>query len=163
MTGTRLQIVGLAGTLLASVVWTTPTMAAGTVRSVGALTTEAILTAKDRIRPLFTKMGAPKPGDWSESHQESGQTFDEYVRSCPTRPVGKRRVVYIQPIGHFTAKQRSVVNLTSDFMARYFDLGTLVLDALPLSVIPNRKKGSTKMANKFRCHERTKIHRTKKH
>jgi hypothetical protein len=83
MTGTRLRIVGLAGTLLTSVIWTTPTMAGGAARSAGALTMEAILAAKDRIVPLFTKMGAPKPGDWLESHQESGQTFDEYVRSGP--------------------------------------------------------------------------------
>jgi archaemetzincin len=101
-----------------------------------AMTVEDIVATKERLKPLFVRMGKPKPGDWLESHREPGQTFKEYVRSNPTRPGGKRSVLYVQPIGDFTEKQRSIVTLTSNFMSQYFNLPTVVLEGLPVSVIP---------------------------
>lgn len=101
-----------------------------------AMSVAALMTLKDRIAPLFSKMGKPRPGDWLESHREPGQTFDEYIRAQPTRPGGERKTIYIQPMGDFTDKQLAIVSLTSEFMSRYFNLTCVVLEKLPLSIIP---------------------------
>lgn len=121
--------------LLASAILAGPTTSAAS-GGTNAMTIKSILATKERIKPLFTRMGKPLPGDWLESHEEHGQTFEEYVRSSPTRPGGKRKVLYIQPIGDFTEKQISIVRLASEFMSKYFQLSTVVLPGLPLSVIP---------------------------
>ena len=89
-----------------------------------------------RLLPLNEKLGRPQPGDWLAQHQESGQTFREYVRSRPVKPDRKRRVIYVQPLGDFTDTQRSIVTLTAEFMKIYFDLPVEIRDDLPLDVIP---------------------------
>lgn len=122
--------------LLTSAIATAAPPAAGATNSVRALTMNEILRTKSRITPLFSRMGKPQPGDWLQSHPESGQTFKEYRKSDPIRSDGKRSVLYIQPIGTFAEKQLAVVNLTAEFMSDYFGLRSVILDALPLSVIP---------------------------
>ena len=84
----------------------TPPAIGGAGSATNAMTVEAILAAKERIRPLFVKMGKPKTGDWLASHEEPGQTFEEYVRSNPTRPGGKRSVLYTGT-GMRTASRRT--------------------------------------------------------
>lgn len=81
------------------------------------MTLAAILRTKAAIQPLFSKMAPAKPGDWLATHEESGQTFDEYIRSKPPRPEGQRTRIYILPIGDFTDQQMSIVKLTAEFMA----------------------------------------------
>lgn len=99
-----------------------------------------LVSAMDKLRPLHRRPGRPRPGDWLWVHPEPGQTFLQYVRSNPVRPRGKRRVIYIQPIGDFTPAQRRIVALTADFMGRYFGLPTKIKDVLPLSIIPERAR-----------------------
>ena len=92
--------------------------------------------AMEKLRPLHNKLGKPKPGDWLIFHPEPGQTFQQYLACEPVRPVGKRRTIHIQPLGAFTETQRKIVNLTADFMGRYFSVPVKVCDDLALSVIP---------------------------
>src|SRR5262245_4260737 len=61
-----------------------------------------------RLKPLHTPLGKPQPGDWLQSHPEPGQTFDEYVRARPVTAQGKRRVLYIQPLGEFSDAERKI-------------------------------------------------------
>jgi archaemetzincin len=49
----------------------------------------------------FEPMPQPGPNDWLANHQESGQTFDAFVRSQPNRPTPQRRTIYLQPLGKF--------------------------------------------------------------
>ena len=93
-----------------------------------------------RLRPLHAPMGKPEAGDWLTYHKEKGQTFDQYLAANPTTPTGKRDALYIQPIGHFSARQRRVLKLTADFMSRYFCLPLKVANDLPLSEIPARAR-----------------------
>jgi len=51
----------------------------------------------------FSPMGKPGPSDWLAQHPESPQTYDDYVASGPNLPNGKRRVIYLLPIGDFPA------------------------------------------------------------
>ena len=88
------------------------------------------------IRPLHTKLGKPRPGDWLDRHKEPGQTFREYLACRPVKPTRARRTIYVQPLGEFTATQRRIVTLTAEFMGHYFDLPVKVSKDLPLSIIP---------------------------
>ena len=89
-----------------------------------------------KLQPLHKKLGKPRPADWLARFKEPGQTFDEYLRCRPVLPRGTRHVLYIQPVGTFTADQRKVVTLTAQFMGLYFNLPANVRKDLPLSVIP---------------------------
>ena len=93
-----------------------------------------------KLRPLHRKLGKTRPGDWLVSHPEPGQTFEQYLRCSPVTPTGKRRVIYIQPLGEFTGKQRKTVELTARFMSLYFNRPVKVQEDLPLSVIPARAR-----------------------
>lgn len=101
---------------------------------------ETIKKAMEKIRPLHTKLGKPKPGDWLVSHQESGQTFAQYLRGRPVGPTKQRGTLYVQPLGKFSATQRKIITLTAEFMGLYFSLPVKVKDDLPLSLIPRRAR-----------------------
>lgn len=100
----------------------------------------AIQRAMERLRPLHTPLGEPKPGEWLYHHDEPGQTFEEYVAADPVGPTKARHTVYIQPLGDFSPAQRKVVDLTAEFIGLYYGLPVTVKDALPLSVIPAKAR-----------------------
>jgi archaemetzincin len=92
----------------------------------------------DKLRPLHQKLGKPQSGDWraGPGKDEREQTFAQYLGCNPVRPVGARNVLYVQPLGEFTKTQRRIVDLSAEFMGRYFGLPVKVEKDLPLSVIP---------------------------
>jgi len=96
------------------------------------------MEAISRLRPLQRPLAKPQPGDWLYHYHEPGQTFAEYLACCPVLPQGKRRVIYIQPLGEFTPAQRRIVAPTADFLARSFCLPTRLEDVLLLSIVPPR-------------------------
>jgi archaemetzincin len=102
-----------------------------------------LLDAMEAIKPLHTLMGEPLPGDWLETQPEAGQTFVEYLKSDPVTPQGNRRILYIQPLGQFTETERRIVNLTADYMGRFFNLPVKILDDMPLSIIPAGERRQT--------------------
>jgi archaemetzincin len=104
------------------------------------MSTESLKKMIEKLRPLHQKLDKPQPGDWLAEHYEPGQTFQEYLECNPVTPRGKRRVIYIQPLGDFTKIQHRVVNLTADFMGLYFNLPVKIKDDLPLSIIPERAR-----------------------
>ena len=93
-----------------------------------------------RLLPLHTKLGKPGPRDWLSHHHEPGQTFREYIRSRPVTPDQRRRVIYVQPLGDFTATQRKIITLTAQYMQIYFDLPVKTREDLPLELIPARAR-----------------------
>ncbi|MBU4460657.1 MAG: archaemetzincin, partial [Verrucomicrobia bacterium] len=93
--------------------------------------------AIEKLRPLHQKIGKPGPNDWLAHHDESGQTFEQYVRSRPVTPQGARNVLYIQPIGAFSKTQRKIMMLTAEYMQQYFSLEVKTNEAIPLSAIPD--------------------------
>lgn len=92
--------------------------------------------AMKKVKPLHRKMGKPRSGDWLLSHKEPGQTFNQYLVCRPVMPRGRRNVIYIQPLVDFGEKQRRIVNLTADFMKRYFNVPVKVRKDLSLKIIP---------------------------
>jgi len=93
-----------------------------------------------KLLPLHTPLGEPSPGDWRFVHQEPGQTFRQYVRNRPVKADPKRRVLYVQPLGDFTASQRAILDRTAEYMKIYFGLPVIVRDRLPLSLIPEHAR-----------------------
>ncbi|HYG74670.1 MAG TPA: archaemetzincin [Planctomycetota bacterium] len=90
----------------------------------------------NKLRPLHTPLGKPQPGEWLAEHFEEGQSFPQYLKCKPVLPRGKRNILYIQPLGDFTEKQRKIIDLTADFLGRYFQIQTRIADDLPLAIIP---------------------------
>jgi archaemetzincin len=96
-----------------------------------------------RLQPLFIKPKKPQAGEWLERHLELGQTYQEYVqfmRIYAQRPVPPRNVIYVQPLGNFSADQRKTLDKTAEFLGVYFGLPVQMLDARPLPPIPDRSR-----------------------
>lgn len=92
------------------------------------------------LRPLQAKLPKLGPGDWLTQHKEPGQTFVQYLRCRPVRPVGKRKIIYIQPLGEFTKTQDKIVKQTAEFMGAFFNVKVKVSKALPLKIIPAKAR-----------------------
>ncbi|MBN1257379.1 MAG: hypothetical protein JXA52_06700 [Planctomycetes bacterium] len=68
-------------------------------------------------------------GKWTDSYEETGMTFLEYVTSNPNRPSALRRTIYLVPIGRFS-DQKSMAILQK-FVSAYF--------LLPVKILPPTK------------------------
>jgi archaemetzincin len=88
------------------------------------------------IRPFYRPMGEPEPMDWLSFYPEPGQTFAEYLASNPNLPKGRRRVIYVRPLGELTAAQLRIVELTADYLERFFHLPAKVQPVLLLANVP---------------------------
>ena len=88
-----------------------------------------------KIEPFFQPMGKPEAYDWLGSHNEPGQTFDEYLDSDPTKPTKERQKIYVLPLGKFTAKQKEAIDKTAAYLGVFYDLPIEQLSARPLVVV----------------------------
>lgn len=77
----------------------------------------------------WERLGEPRPGEWLWNVRETGQTFDDYVRSNPNRKTSARNVIQIQPYSDLTAQQAAVLELVREHTALYFDTRTVMLPA----------------------------------
>ncbi len=113
---------------------------AACARGAEASEDEVLPATFKKLLPLHKKLGKPGPHDWLANHPEPGQTFQEYVESDPVTPSGKRRTIYVQPLGDFTDTQRKIVTRTAQFMQAYFGLPVNVRPDLSLDLIPARAR-----------------------
>ena len=91
-----------------------------------------------RIEPFFKPMGKPGTSDWLASHNEPGQTFEEYLDADPTKPTKERHKIYVLPLGTFSAKQQRVVTTTAAYLEAFYDLPVEQMASRPLVAIhPN--------------------------
>lgn len=91
-----------------------------------------LIKARKAIEPFFELMGEPKPDEWLAGFKEPGQTFEEYINGNPTLPTEERQTIYIQPIGDFNDEQHKVINLTAEYMEKFFGLPVKSLKARQL-------------------------------
>ncbi len=92
------------------------------------------------LTPLHTKLGKPRPGDWLSQHDESGQTFREYLTSWPITPTTERRTIYVLPIGPFTPLQKKILATTVKFLGIYYQLPAKLLPAAGDKAIPAKAR-----------------------
>lgn len=83
----------------------------------------------------FQPMGMPGPADWLANHRESGQTYEEYVRSHPNRPDNQRRRLYLQPLGDLRRSGGPAVEKLLEFASAFFGLETEALPMLDLNSV----------------------------
>jgi len=88
-----------------------------------------------KIEPFFSPMGKPEAYDWLGSHNEPGQTFDDYLDSDPTKPTKERLKIYVLPLGTFTPQQKKVIETASAYLSVFYDLP---VDELPGRLIPQK-------------------------
>jgi archaemetzincin len=100
----------------------------------------SLAAAVERLRPLQQPLPTPGPQDWLSVHDEKGQTFRAYLRAVPVTARGKRRILYIQPLGHFDETQFAIVKLTASFMHAYFGLPVVVRNRMVLRDLPRHAK-----------------------
>lgn len=81
----------------------------------------------------FEPIPIPKPGDWLAVHSETGQTFDDFVRSKPNRPGKTHNKIYLQPLGEFPKGRIPLVERLREYAAAYFTMQVEVLPRLSLS------------------------------
>jgi len=95
-----------------------------------------------QLEPFFKPMGKPGKYDWLATFQESGQTFDEYRAAKPNVPKGKRKNIYVQPIGKFTSTERNVITAAADYLHVFYQLPVKVL---PTKQFPTLGKSDFRM------------------
>jgi archaemetzincin len=94
---------------------------------------------KESVAPFFKLMRVEK-GDWLETFQERGQTFEEYITQNPTLPTAERRTIYIQPIGEFNESQRNILRLTAEYMKAFYNLPVKLNEEKSLQNVPKEMK-----------------------
>jgi archaemetzincin len=77
----------------------------------------------------FEPVRPPGPDDWLANHAERGQSYQEWVRSAPNRPDGRRSTIYLQPIGAFNPDDGPDVRRLERFASAYFAMRVAVLSA----------------------------------
>lgn len=78
--------------------------------------------AMKKIEPFFKPMGKPEPYDWLVSHNEPGQTFDQYLDGDPARPTKERNKIYVLPLGTFTPQQKRVIDIAAGYLEAFYGL-----------------------------------------
>lgn len=102
-----------------------------------SLTPAKIKKTIRQLKPLHEKIGEPKPGEWLASHEEEGQTFQQYVRIRPNTLTRQRNKLYIQPIGEFSKKQVELIKLSHEFLGIYFNCKVETLETKSEKDIPD--------------------------
>ena len=95
---------------------------------------------RHRLKPLHQPMDAVQPGDWLESHHESGQSLRQYVRANPIRLTKQRDTLYVLPLGAFNESQEQIVKLSAEFLSICFGCKVEMLDRIGLEVIPTEAR-----------------------
>jgi len=89
-----------------------------------------------KVAPFFRPMGKPASYDWLGSHNEPGQTFEEYLDAGPVKPTKQRQKIYVLPLGTFNAKQQKIIQTTADYLEVFYDLSVEHMPSRPLVVRP---------------------------
>jgi archaemetzincin len=80
----------------------------------------------------FKPVPVPKPGDWLAAHRETGQTFEQFVRSKPNRPDKQRNIIYLQPLGEFPQLNIPLLETLKQYASAYFGMPVKERPPLPI-------------------------------
>lgn len=85
-------------------------------------------------------LGAPAEHDWLFGHKEKGQSYTQYKALSPPKATAARRIIYLKPIGAFSALQDSVLELSRQYVELFFQLPTVLLPPTSDSVVPESRR-----------------------
>jgi len=96
----------------------------------------------------FRRIDAPARGDWLDEHNERGQGFVSFTRSCMrVRPHAHVRVIEMVPVGPFEALGEdggaAALGVLRRYVCAFFDLPCRLASPLPLS--------DARVADRARC------------
>jgi archaemetzincin len=100
----------------------------------------------DAIEANDIKLSEPQEGEWLFGRNEKGQTFEQYKKANPVRPIIGKSTIYLKPIGQFTLLQKEVLKLVRNYVELYFQQKTILLEPLSDKYIPKsarRKRGDS--------------------
>ncbi len=104
-------------------------------------------TAIKKVEPFFKRIGKPAAYDWLASHNEPGQTFNQYLDAGPERPTKERNKIYVLPLGTFTPQQKKIIDIATGYLEAFYDLPVSMMPARnikrPLSVKDSRLNKTT--------------------
>ena len=94
-------------------------------------------------RGEFDSLPPAGPNDWLTVHPESGQTFEEFVRSHPKKPDRVRNTIYLQPLEDFASE--NALEELARFASAFFALPvrTLSPSLVPQGQISSRTNPHT--------------------
>jgi archaemetzincin len=78
--------------------------------------------AVTRLRRLARRKLPPQPGDWLETHQDPGQTYQQFRQAVKTPAIQTYSTLRIVPIGPLSEGQQVVMNVVRDFLSAFFGL-----------------------------------------
>ena len=86
------------------------------------------------LDPTLGVAPAPSPGDgdWLAEHEETPQTFDDYVRTVANVPTPQRHTLYLLPLGTFPRDASPSLDALQSIVHAYFTLDVRVLPAAAL-------------------------------
>lgn len=98
----------------------------------------------------FVPKTKPKGSDWLANHREPGQTFDQFLRTRRNLFRSPRTVIYVQPMGAFSAQERKVLDKVVEYARIFFDAQvklqkTLFPDALNITSRNNPGTGQKQL------------------
>ena len=93
-----------------------------------------------KIQPLYPKKTEAHKGEWLAEHAETYQSFEDYIKSKPVRPSANRNKIYVQPMGKFSVNQNEIVNLTITYLAAFYGLQVVKLEALTDTIIYKKSR-----------------------
>jgi archaemetzincin len=88
-------------------------------------------------------MRPPGMNDWLDAHPEPGQTFAQHRDAKFPPPDDKRNILYLLPLGEFTADAPSLATL-SRLVRAYYGLEVRVLPAVPLADVEATRRGTNR-------------------
>ncbi len=96
------------------------------------------------------KLSEPQEGEWLFGRNEKGQTFEQYTKANPVRPIAGKSTIYLKPIGQFTNLQKEALKLLRDYVELYFQQKTVLLEPfsdknIPKSARRKRSDGSEQL------------------
>jgi archaemetzincin len=111
-----------------------PPTASEIIKAIGS-TKELSVNLRKALDPGgdFEPIPIPKAGDWLAVHRETGQRFDEFVKSNPNRPDKIRRKIYLQPLGDFPEGKVPLAERLREYAGAFFAMQVEVLPGLTLS------------------------------
>ena len=91
----------------------------------------------DAVAANDIEMEKPQKGEWLNEHKEPGQTFAKYINGVALRPSDTCNIIYLKPIGNFSAMQRQILEQTRKYLEIFYQTKTVLLNIQKDNIIPD--------------------------
>ncbi len=100
------------------------------------LAAETLDTPFESLKPLFTRLSAPRPGSWRDLYRDPGQSVADYRLRALVRPGVEFSVLHLQPLGEPTVSHQQLQSAVGEFIKRFFQIPVRLLPVVPVADLP---------------------------